>query len=251
MKRLGFLTLAAALVVSLGFAQDGSSSDDMNMDFSSYDTNGDGLIDSEEFANASASSDMFARFDPADTGSLSTEQFQTGLFSVLDGDSNGSLSTQEFASAASSWGSSSTLTSTSLDVDGNSEISQQEFETFDTSDIYTRLDADASGDVSEEEFNQGIFSLADSNADTFVDESELTASSSLFGMRGVSMGGTPQGGTTDDSSTSTDDSSTGTDSTDTDSTGTDDSSTGTDDSTDTDDSSSDDSDDSSEGDSSN
>lgn len=64
-----------------------------------------------------------------------------------------------------------TYTYTDLDLDGNLELSQVEFDTFGR-EIFMTWDADADGNLAEDEFYQGIYDIWDVDRDGIVTEVE-------------------------------------------------------------------------------
>jgi hypothetical protein len=93
MKRIGLLALGAALVLSLGVAQDSTSTDTST---AATDTGSMGMID-------------FASFDTDGSGDLSSEEFSSGLFASFDTDGSGSISHAEYEAGLAMWSGSSAL----------------------------------------------------------------------------------------------------------------------------------------------
>ncbi len=77
-------------------------------DFSGYDTNADGQVDSAEFQAGLEVGSQFSRFDSDGNGDISQEEFNQGFFALLDTDGDGSLSESEWSAASFMLGDSST-----------------------------------------------------------------------------------------------------------------------------------------------
>lgn len=69
-------------------------------DLGSYDTSGDGQVDTAEFNAGFEAGNMFARFDGDGDGMISQEEFSQGFFALLDTDGDGTLNDSEWNAAS-------------------------------------------------------------------------------------------------------------------------------------------------------
>ena len=126
---------------------------------------------------------LFALFNADSDGSVSAEEFTSGLFTRSDLDGSGTLSRVEFNGGKDLFydgryeGGDFVPDFNDFDADGNGELSEDEFSTGSTGENYTALyddfDADDSGGVSQEEFAQGIFGVADDDGSGDLDDDEV------------------------------------------------------------------------------
>ncbi len=93
-------------------------------DMSEWDTNGDGVIDQEEFNTGHRASDAYTTWDGDASGAISEEEFDTGVTSAFDMDASGDLNEEEqSARDESRWGDRSF---SDWDEDASGDLNDQE-----------------------------------------------------------------------------------------------------------------------------
>ena len=160
MKRTFLLTLltGSALLAGLATAQTGETEVPMgDALFALFDAGGDGSVSAEEFTSG-----LFARSDLDGSGTLSRVEFNGGKDLFYDGRYEGGNFVPDF---------------NDFNADGNGELSEDEFIAGSTGENYEALfedfDEDGSGGVSREEFAQGIFGVADDNNSGDLNDDEV------------------------------------------------------------------------------
>lgn len=175
--------------------------------FGVFDANGDGVLSQEEYqagadlwtkqsgsAMADSQGMSFDDLDADASGTLSEDEYAvdpasaTMDFGSIDADVSGDVSREEFDASMGGGMSGDTSADTAmtpafgdLDADASGDLSTEEFTAaYDTTSAFGSFDTDASSDLSQDEFNQGVFTLADRNADQMIGEDEFVSSEGLF-----------------------------------------------------------------------
>ena len=179
MKKKTILTMAVGLVLGLGFAQENMNE---NPNFGDFDTNADMEVDMTEFSNGMGE---YSSWDLDSSGSLNSDEFNQGFWTSLDTNGDGVVSQDEWNNGLAQWGDDSTMAA-DLDADANSEISEEEFASYDNT-AFTNFDTDANGEISETEYQEGVFGLVDTNADDMISEDEFNEAVNLLHSQDTSM----------------------------------------------------------------
>jgi hypothetical protein len=156
MKRIGLLTLGLAFALSLGFAQDSSSTDTstsmsagMLGDFSSYDADADSALTADELGQ--------------------------GLLTAYDTNADGSVDETEFDAMASMLGGGATSTDSAATTTDSSSTDTASGTTDSSSTDTSTADSSTTTDTSTATATTGSLDFAsfDANADGLLDAAEL------------------------------------------------------------------------------
>lgn len=99
----------------------------------------------------------YATYDADQSGSLTQEEFQAGLYADLDADQSGMIEEQEFAAGDPLFGEGNLVTA---DANADGMIDEDEFNAYyGESELQASFDADASGDITEDEYNTAFSEL--------------------------------------------------------------------------------------------
>ncbi|WP_424495251.1 DUF7282 domain-containing protein [Salinimicrobium sp. GXAS 041] len=120
--------------------------------FSDFDTNADGSLDADEFANTYAND--FVGWDTDADGSLNDEEFFNTTFGNTDVDDDDAISEEEwnagYTGMYSSYVNEDDFGTWDADTDGVLN-SDEWYQGFGATDVYTTYDADANSAVTEDE----------------------------------------------------------------------------------------------------
>lgn len=144
-------------------------------DFATFDEDGDGMLDNDEWNNVFADSEWFETFDEDNNSMLTEEEWDTGLFNDWDTDDSGMIDENEFNvfnPFVSNWMTSNNTTAFA-DFDQNSDGM---LDATEVSGIYennfNEWDADNDGMLNKEEFLKTTFANTDADDDNGINQGE-------------------------------------------------------------------------------
>jgi EF hand len=86
------LTTLTGIALALGLA----AAPAMAQDWDAWDANGDGILDTEEFASGFGENDVYGSWDADQDGMLSEDEFNEGVFGSYDADDSGAIEEPEY-----------------------------------------------------------------------------------------------------------------------------------------------------------
>ena len=146
--------------------------DEGTMSFADFDTNADGTLDADEIQ--ATYQNNFTEWDADEDGFLNSEEFYNTTFGNTDADDDDAISEEEWnAGFAGMYGAWSDDDFATFDADASGDLSRDEWNAvFAESEWFTTYDADASTSISEDEWNAGLFADWDTDASGTIDEDE-------------------------------------------------------------------------------
>jgi len=185
MKNLVFLI--AAMVFLAGCAALRTAQNPLATAFSTYDTNQDGVISSDEAQAAPSLAANFSRIDTDDSDGISADEYAAATshiaplsFSEVDLNNDGVISEREAAAMPVSLQDAYST----VDADGDANISPSEYAAARTNlfqaEDFAELDTDGDGVISEDEAQDypplsEAYDRVDANEDGLIDKREYAA----------------------------------------------------------------------------
>lgn len=185
MKNLVFLI--ASLVFLAGCATLRDMQNPLATSFSTWDTNEDGVISSDEAQTEPTLAKNFSRIDTDASDGIDSDEYAAATshiapldFSEVDIDNDGVISEREAAAMPVSLQDAYST----VDADGDKNVSPVEYEAARTNlfqgESVAELDADDDGVISEEEADAypplaEAFDRVDANQDSLIDKAEYAA----------------------------------------------------------------------------
>lgn len=152
--------------------------------FSTFDADGNGTIDEEEFAT-SFNNESFANADTDGDESLSEDEFNQVNFENADANNDGTIDEDEFNAGVAGMfgGNAEEADFATFDEDGDGALSSEEFATgFSGTDWFGNYDVDDDNTLTDTEWMDGVFADGDANGDSMLDETEFVNSNTLTSM---------------------------------------------------------------------
>lgn len=157
------LKLAAALIALAGapLAAQG---------IADWDGDGDGVLSESEFSGGILDSGIFEDWDADSDGVIGYTELSDGLYRTWDANDDGEVSVDEWDTAVDLWFGEEAvnLSVEAWDADGNGVISESELDAaLEETNLLARLGG-GDGTVDEDELSDGLFDIADADADDAV-----------------------------------------------------------------------------------
>lgn len=141
--------------------------------FADFDTDGNGTLDADE-VRATYQND-FTTWDADEDGGLNSEEFYNTTFTNTDADKDGVISEEEWDSGfGGMFGAWSDDDFATFDTNSDGSLSSDEWNAvFSESDWFITYDADEDTVITEDEWDAGLFGDWDLNANDLIEENEF------------------------------------------------------------------------------
>lgn len=180
-KLTGMAAILVALAAAPAVAEDASAS---------WDADHDGALSKEEFVAGLHDRGIFDTWDVDRDESLSTGEFDDGVYGTFDKDKSGNLEEAEYGAmegAGRFWSRDETTQDfEAWDIDGDGVILLTEFvDGWKQTDMFGKWDTDNDGSLSDDELTTGVFDKYDGDGSGVIEEPELTDIGDDMGDEGL------------------------------------------------------------------
>ncbi|HET8854578.1 MAG TPA: hypothetical protein VFM60_01530 [Salinimicrobium sp.] len=156
------------------------SSTAIAQDFDEFDSNTDGMIDSDEFSETYSSE--LPDWDGDGDGMLDDQEFNDLTFNRIDVDQDGNISEEDWNDNYEMYGDFyESEDFNQFDQDGDKIIEPEEYNDYmEESGYMENIDSNMDGVLDEEELDESLFDDFDENDDDFLDEEEFWEFQDLY-----------------------------------------------------------------------
>lgn len=145
-------------------------------DFGEWDIDENGGINEAEYASGFENDGVLEKWDANEDGILDDDEFGEMFYTIFDADRDDRLTVEEFDRGVDSFFGEQAvnLSIPRWDADGDGIISRDEFtQTAGDSELFSTFDGNRDGVLESDEMEDGLFDVADGDADDELDDDEF------------------------------------------------------------------------------